>query len=102
MLLPVAEIANVPRPANVGRPWLRCFHYGFIDADWEKDLPVFAALAFHCSVHFTLYPPALHRGVGQNDHDLVVDTNRLFNTFLEAVPNFQIFWSQPATHPGER
>ena len=44
MLVPVAEIANMPRTANIGRPWLRCFHHGFIDADWEKDRLVVAVL----------------------------------------------------------
>ena len=76
MLVPVAEIANMPRTANIGRPWLRCFHYGFIDADREKDRLIVAVLTFACRVHFTLHPSALYRGIGQNDHYLVVNSNR--------------------------
>src|SRR6516165_2275534 len=32
--------------ANLGSPLLRRIHYGFIDADREKDRPVLAVLAF--------------------------------------------------------
>ena len=85
--------------ANLGSPLLRRIHYGFIDADREKDCLVLALLAFECSMHFALHPSALHRGIGQDDHDLVVDPNRLFNGLPEALPDFQIFWSKPAPHP---
>src|SRR5215469_7053536 len=68
MLLPAVEITYMPGAADLGSPWLRRFHYGFIDADREKDCPVFTVLAFECSMHFALHPSALHRGIGQNDH----------------------------------
>src|ERR1017187_2718036 len=64
MLLPVAEIANMPRTANIAAHGCGASIHGFIDADWEKERPVFAALAFHGSVHFTFHPSALHRGAG--------------------------------------
>jgi hypothetical protein len=55
MVLPLAEITYMPGAANLGRPWLRRFHCGFIDTDPEKDCPVLAVLAFECSVHFALH-----------------------------------------------
>ena len=99
MPVPVAEIADMPRSANIGRPWLRRFHHGFIEANGEEYQAVFTVFPFARGVHFTLHPSALHGGLGQNDHNLVVDPNRLFNAFLEAVPTFQVFCRKPAPYP---
>src|SRR4051794_13225738 len=61
MLVPISEITNMSCASHVGRPWLRCFHYGFIDADRETNGPLFAVFPFVCSIHFTFHPTALNR-----------------------------------------
>src|ERR1039457_5485689 len=88
----------MPRNGERRPPTAVVPHHGVIDTDREKYQSVFTILPFACGVHFPLQRAALHRGLGQNDHDLVVGPNRFFNRFLETVPNFQILWSEPAPH----
>src|ERR1700693_2579780 len=99
MLVPITEIANMSCAANVSRPRLGSFHDGFIDPDRKKHHPIVTFLPFACGVHFTFHPATLHRGLGQNEHYLVIDPNRFFNAFLKTVPYLQVFWREPAPHP---
>jgi len=96
VIFPLAEISDVPRPAYVGGPRLWCIHHGVVDANWKEHCPILAVFALTGGVHFAFNPTALHGRVRKNDHHFVEKPNRIFDAFLEAVANLQIFRREPA------
>jgi hypothetical protein len=45
-----------------------------------------------------LHPLARHRRLGQDEEQLVTETNCLINPGAEAVTDFHIFWGKPAPY----
>src|SRR5258708_5213717 len=95
VVFPAAEIANVPRAADVGRPRLRCILNRVVNPNWEEYRAILAVLAFPRRRDLALDPAAPHGCVGQNDHDLIGEPNRFLDTLLEAIADFQILRSKP-------
>ena len=85
MVLPAAEVSDVPRAADVGGPGLFCLHDRIIESDGKQDGLLLPLLFFKCSFDFLLHPCAFDRLFGENEQQLVIDANRFIDDRTDSV-----------------
>src|SRR5258708_6416673 len=98
MLLPSGKVANMPAAAHVSHPRFGCVHHRIIQADWEECGSLLLILLLTRSHHFPFYPSTLNSMFGENENELVVETNRFINALMVVITDFQIFGGEPAAH----
>src|SRR6266849_4716255 len=85
MRLPAPKVTNIPGITN--QRWPACLHGHdrVVDPDWKEDGR--ALLAFPCQggFYFLLHPLTPHRCLGQDEEQLVIESDRLINAGAEAV-----------------
>jgi hypothetical protein len=99
MRLPAPKVPNVACIVNQRGPARLQGHDCVVDPDGKEGGR--ALLPFPCQggFYFLLNPLARHRGLGEDEKQLVIDADGLINPGAESVTNFHILGSKPAPHP---
>src|SRR5690242_13337876 len=76
VVLPTAEVADVPRPFDMRGPSDRALQDGVIEPDWEEHDPFLPPLPVQRGLDFRFHPIAGEGLLREHEHELVVDPDR--------------------------
>ena len=65
--------------ADLGGPCLRAVEDGIVETDREQDVAFFPVFALERSFHFAAYPGAIDGVPGEDQHEFVVNMDRLLD-----------------------
>jgi hypothetical protein len=96
VVLPPAEIADVPLAADRCSPRCIAARDCIIQTDWKQNQAFFMVLSLETGFDFLTHPIALDGVLRQDHKQLLVKPNRLIDALAERVANLEIVGCKPA------
>lgn len=101
VVFPSGKVEDVAMTAEAMSPGLSGLHNGFIQPDGKKHMSICRGGIFFLKrlVGLFLDPGAFNRMFGENQQQLLVQTDRLVDFLAIIISGFQFFGGKPAAYP---
>ena len=98
MVFPVGKVANMTSLLNILRPRGVTRQDSIIYADGKQDIGDTLRFFIQRFFHFVGYPVTSYRVLRKYQQQFVILSDSFVNAWADFVPNFHIFWCEPAAH----